>query len=174
MLFSPLFFPPLALYHCSSRRGFSRANTPPSSTAPTPVPLCRCPGPGPSATACLCPDGQRGRSRLWQRRTERDRGCSTRGGLHAQMGKCCAVGSDMQPPENRAGGPCCKVAARGVGGDRSLPAASREKCRAGAGARSQGPEAEAYSPSRSGGRASAPRQRHCRGAAGPGRGGTAG
>lgn len=61
-------------------------------------------------------------------------------GLHARTGKCCAAGSDMQRPESRAGGLCCKVAARGVGGDRSLPAASWEKCRAGTGARAQGPK----------------------------------
>lgn len=80
MLFFLAFFP-LALYHCSSRRGFSRANTPLGFTAPTPVTLGHWLALGPSATACLCLDGQRGRSRLWQRRTERDEaGCSTRGG----------------------------------------------------------------------------------------------
>lgn len=78
--------------------------------------------------------------------TDREgRGGAALGGPHARTGKCCAAGSNVQPPKSRAGGSCCKMAARGVGGDRSLPAASREKDWAGTGA--QGPEAEAYSPS---------------------------
>lgn len=115
-----LFF---SLYQCSSRGGFSRADTPPGITPPTPVPwhCCQDPPPPPALAQTDRRVGPGcGRDR------QRGTGGAALRGLHARAGKCCAGAVTCEPPKPGWGGVVLQVAARGDGGDRSLPAA---RCR---------------------------------------------
>lgn len=93
-----LFF---SLYHCSSRGGFSRADTPPGVTPPTPVPWHCCQDP-PPPPALAQTDRRVGPGCGGDR--QRGTGGAALRGLHARAGKCCAGAVTCEPPKLGWGG----------------------------------------------------------------------
>jgi len=124
MLFFSLFFP-LLLSITAAQGGAFHGPAPLPASSPQPQqPRGTAQGPPPPPAfartdrgvgAGCGADGQRGTG------VQRSGGC-----VHGR-GSAVRRAATCNPLQAGLGGPCCKVAARGVGGDGSLPAASREK-----------------------------------------------